>query len=100
VSKRKNAISDKLENVPGQPAGWRDQVTQPPTPTSVKADRLRRKTYLLTPALIARVSDLADRERVGVNELVRYLLTYALDQVETGEHSLPARPVAQRTLGV
>jgi hypothetical protein len=28
------------------------------------------------------------------------LLTFALEQVESGRHTLPAQPVQQRTLGV
>ncbi len=43
---------------------------------------------------------MVDRERVGQNELVRYLLAYALEQIESGKHKLPAEPVQQRTLGV
>jgi hypothetical protein len=100
VPKRKNQISSKLDSETQQPAGWRDQVAQPTASSTEKIGKLQRKTYLLTPALIARISELADHEKVGVNELVRYLLTYALEQVDTGKHTLPAEPVQQRTLGV
>ena len=47
-----------------------------------------------------RVRLLADREHVGQNELVRYLLTWSLSQIESGKHRLPAEPVEKRTLGV
>ena len=33
-------------------------------------------------------------------ELVRYLLTWSLSQIESGKHRLPAEPVEKRTLGV
>ncbi len=99
MPKRKNAISHKLDAETAPPAGWRDQVIATPAAPEKEA-KLQRKTYLLTPALIDRIGAVAGREQVGVNELVRYLLSYALDQVETGQHSLPAQPVAQRTLGV
>jgi hypothetical protein len=103
VARRKQELSEKLASNP--PQGWRDQVgpTPDPIPTETEASRAGqyiRKTYLMTPALIDRIKALADEERVGQNELVRYLLAFALDQVDSGRHALPAQPVQQRTLGV
>lgn len=104
MARRKQELSEKLATP--APQGWRDQVSRPvePEPESepevVTGGSYIRKTYLLTPALIDRIKDLADHERVGQNELVRYLLAFALEQVESGRHTLPAQPVQQRTLGV
>src|SRR5690606_6001212 len=39
-----------------------------------RSNPLMRKTYLLTPELVDHVADLAETERVGINELVRFLL--------------------------
>lgn len=89
-----------------QPAGWRDHlgpalpVVVEPAATPVRIATYKRKTYLITADLEERVQQLADRERVGQNELVRYLLQWALDQVERGAHQLPVTPVEKRTLSV
>lgn len=105
MAKRKNQLADKLGGVSAEsPPGWRDTIVAPPaiaTPTppgraSETTMHLQRKTYLLTPRLIDQIQALATRERVGVNELVRYLLAYAVDQVETGQHPLPTQPGKRR----
>lgn len=102
MAQRKQGLSEKLSSA--APQGWRDQVSRPvepePEPEVVTGGNYIRKTYLITPALIDRIKNLADHERVGQNELVRYLLTFAVEQVESGRHTLPAQPVQQRTLGV
>ena len=102
MARRKQELSEKLVN--HAPQGWRDQVGPSATATAeaeaATGGHYIRKTYLITPELIDRIKGLADRERVGQNELVRYLLAFALDQVESGRHILPAQPVQQRTLGV
>lgn len=102
MAQRKQALSEKLASP--APQGWRDQVARPaeliPEPDAAPGGHYIRKTYLITPDLIDRIKGLADRERVGQNELVRYLLAFALEQVESGRHTLPAQPVQQRTLGV
>ena len=101
---KKNELASKLSGE--QPQGWKDQVgtiepePEPEVSGSRRAGRYNRKTYLITPELEDRIKALADHERVGQNELVRYLLTYSLDKIEGGEHSLPTEPVQQRTLGV
>lgn len=46
-----------------------------------RGDLLMRKTYLLTPELVEHVAELAETERVGINELVRFLLRASLEQV-------------------
>ena len=97
-------LSTKLSG--DQPAGWRDHlgpalpaVTEPAAAPARTAN-YKRKTYLITEDLEERIQQLADRERVGQNELVRYLLQWALDQVESGAHQLPVTPVEKRTLSV
>jgi hypothetical protein len=51
------------------------------------------RTYLLTPALIAALNDLARRHGVNVSELVRYLLAAALADVDAGRLVIHRRPV-------
>ena len=102
MTKRTNALSSKLGSE--HPQGWRDQVGRNeqqdlPQKDTSKAGQYKRKTFLITPELENRIRMLADEQLVGQNELVRYLLTFALEQVENGVHKLPTRPVQQRTLG-
>lgn len=96
---KKNELAGKLGGE--QPQGWRDQVGAPePVQATPKVGRYYRKTFLITSELEDRIREMADKERVGQNELVRYLLAYSLAQIESGKHKLPAKPVQQRTLGV
>ena len=72
----------------------------PSQPDAEHADAadLKRKTFYLSDGLSARLTALAERERVGQSELVRYLLDFALREIEEGRHQLPAEPVDRRTL--
>jgi hypothetical protein len=86
--------------------GWRDQFVdgqqeEPDVSVDRKATlRYRRKTYLMTDELIRRIETQAKRKGVGVNEMNRYLLTLALDMVESGKHEIPVQTVEKHTLGV
>ncbi len=51
--------------------------------------KLTRKTYLLYPEDVSRLAALAEAERVGVNELARYLLNLGCEWIESGKHRLP-----------
>ena len=103
---RKNDLSSKLEGSSGRQPGWRDTITgarrgtpSPPQQQKVAEERespLKRKTYLLTPELIEQIAALAEAERVGINELVRFLLRSALEQVVTDEMEIPTRPAKRR----
>lgn len=120
---RKRDLGSKLEGRPeGKPAGWQEQVKrsgdvpaaqesdvdssaaerESPLDTAqrdtAKAGEFVRKTYLLTPDMVQRVEALAKQERVGINELVRYLLDAALTKIEAGDVSLEKKPVQQYTL--
>lgn len=72
----------------------------PSAPPAKATPRLLRKTYLMTPDLIRRVQRQAEEAGVGVNEMNRYLLTLALDLVESGQHEIQVTTVTRRTLGV
>jgi len=67
---------------------------------SKNSPRLMRKTYLMTDDLIRRVERQAEAAGVGINEMNRYLLTVALDLVESGQHEIQVTTVTRRTLGV
>jgi len=88
VAERKRDLSAKLGGETASakdPPGWKQQIT----PVNVKAEAYLRKTYLITPELIERVKVTAKLKQVGQNELVRYLLNWALGQLDDGTLNLP-----------
>jgi hypothetical protein len=112
MARRKQELADKLGGdgqVPRRP-GWRDTITlgrgtpEPPEPEPEpepasrrrNRGRYKRKTYLIPPEMIAHIEEVADQERVGINELVRFLLGTALDMVEDGQLEIPTRPARRR----
>lgn len=109
---RKRNLRDKLDGAAERP-GWMDTINpgaaaeEPEAATPARGSRrtarsrpanaIRRKTYLLSEELINRIEQLAERERVGINELVRYLLTESIAAVEAHEWKIPTKP-AKRTI--
>lgn len=119
---RKRELADKLSTQgEGQGArpGWRDAIAGPRREAvsqrdveaqreeeearrparrraSRQRDPLQRKTYLLTPEMVEHVAALAEAERVGINELVRFLLRSSLEMVEAGELEIPTRPARRQ----
>lgn len=105
---RKRDLASKLSQPAETRPGWRDAISGPARDEAQRAKEeqapsrsqqgspLRRKTYLLTPELIEHVAALADAERVGINELVRFLLRSSLDMVEGGELQIPTRPATRQ----
>lgn len=70
------------------------ETPKPRKPRKVKAKKaaMVRKTYILTPELVNRVATTAGRERVKINDLVRFLLISSLDMLDSGELELPTKP--------
>lgn len=109
MSKRRSTLSDKLNPTSEKRPGWRDTIrpsipveAEPEDTISVarvnraNRDKPRRKTYLLLPDMIERIAILAEEERVGINELVRFLLSHSLDQIENGRLEIPTAPGRRR----
>lgn len=97
MAKKKAALDQKLD---AGMQSWETQIAQSvratpkapePEPESI-GEKLQRKTFLVTPALIARINRVSKQQSVGQNELVRYLLEWSLDQVESGAHTIPLKP--------
>lgn len=119
---RKRELANKLSSQgdpQGTRPGWRDAITGPRQEAEPQReetrreeeearqparrrrsrrgrDPLQRKTYLLTPEMVEHVAALAEEERVGINELVRFLLRSSLEMVETGELEIPTRPARRQ----
>lgn len=101
---RKKDLAGKLQGqestTPNRP-GWRETITAgqaplPPINEEEPANKLKRKTYLIRAGMIDHIEDLAQQERVGINELVRFLLSAAIDQVEDGTLVIPTKPGKRR----
>ena len=100
--------TDTKDLLTGKPKaqGWRDQFVESSQEATKSQDarqatlRYKRKTYLMTDELIRRIETQAKRRGVGVNEMNRYLLTLALDLVESGKHEISVQTVEKHTLGV
>ena len=109
MAKRKQDLADKLTTERSKLPGWTDAVTGQPAPAETRRVALSReepkpksvseydrKTYLLTPEMIQEIETIASQKRVGINELVRYLLGAALDQVYKRQLEIPTQPWQRR----
>ena len=82
MAKRKDKLTEKL--------GWKGQIAAVGArEEKKKSANYTRKTYLIEPVMVDRVKETAGRHQVGQNELVRFLLGYALDQLDAGAVELP-----------
>ena len=119
MAKRKNELAGKLggsSSAESRP-GWRDtiltgqQPVDPPQSTlnepvaqptkarkSKPADQNKpvRKTYLLQPQIIERIENTAEIERVGISELTNFLLSTALDLIESGQIEIPTQTAKRK----
>ncbi len=107
MARRKQDLAGKITSRSDARPGWRDTITGglQGEQTDVRrpgfmeqeaepepANKIKRKTYLLYAGMIEEIQTLAAQERVGINELVRYLLGAALDQVYEGKLVIPTQP--------
>jgi len=75
---------------------WEENLGESKNGTNAKKKtKWSRRTFLLTPELSGRIDELANEYGLELNDLVRYLFTQILDQVDSGKHKLPVR---QRTV--
>lgn len=91
MAKKRNQLEASLEST-ASATNWRDKF-QVGVGLPKKDTDYQRKTYLLEPEMVQQIADLAEREAVPINDLVRFLLGLALKEVESGEVALPVRVV-------
>lgn len=111
MARRKQNLAGKLDTSRKTRPGWEDAIAgqpgavpetrrpvfeQQPDPEPDPATKLKRKTYLLYPPMIEEIEAIAEEQRVGINELVRYLLGVALDQLYHNEIDIPTQPGRRR----
>lgn len=120
MSKRRNTLSSKLSG--NNKPSWQDTIVSQepveeiieeeapvaPRKTTTRTTRRKkpaksskyvRKTFLMTPDLIERLEETAEEERVGISELVRFLMINSLDMIENGELEIPTTE-GKRTISI
>lgn len=98
--KRKQA--DKLRlHQPDTAPTWQDKLelpsttktsgkAQPTSPVEEKTEKMY-KTYWIDPDIVQAVKNLAETHRVGINELVEFLLTYSMTSIEQNNVEIPVK---------
>ena len=79
MGKKKSGLDAKL-------GSWADQADLSRSQNVAPAPQ--RETHLLERSLIERIGLLAATHNVTPQQLIGHLLTWSLDQVETGKHNL------------
>jgi len=93
----KKAQGDKLRlHQPDSVPTWQDRITPPSKKSDPVAPEQKKpekvyKTYWLDPSVVKNVKDLADEHRVGINELVEFLLTNAITSVKQNDLEIPVK---------
>jgi len=100
MAKKQQALTNKL-------GSWTDQANQtrnqPPSPVAEAPSSdppsastpgpsspvSAQERYRVARGLIDRIADVAAQQHMSQHEVIGYLLTWALDQVEAGLHTLP-----------
>jgi hypothetical protein len=60
------------------------------------SEQLVHKTYILKRGQARRLEQLAYEKRVMLNDLARFLVEYALQQVDSGELEIPTEPYRRK----
>jgi hypothetical protein len=90
-------MAKKLQNLESKLGSWTDQAnltrTQPVTANPVAAPDAApatpgRASYPVARSLLDRIATVAEQQGMSQNEVVGHLLTWALDQVESGVYQL------------
>ncbi len=88
MAKKKQSLESKL-------GSWTDQATLTRTHTPEAEPRhdasrvqAEREAYAVERSLIDRIADTAEQHGMTHNELVDYLSTWSLDQVDRGAHTI------------
>lgn len=91
-------MAKKLQNLESKLGSWTDQATltrnqvadTPATEPVATPSTPARASYPVARSLLDRIAAVAAQQGMNQNEVVGHLLTWALDQVESGAHQLPS----------
>ncbi|MEZ4868180.1 MAG: hypothetical protein R3C14_43030 [Caldilineaceae bacterium] len=94
-------MAKKLQNLENKLGSWTDQATltrtQPAaaiaatTPSPTPSPTSDRTAYTVARSLLDRIAAVGAQHNMSQNEVVGHLLTWALDQVESGAYQLPTQ---------
>ena len=79
-------MAKKQQQLEAKLGSWTEQAS---LTRSLGTDQPARQEHLVPRSLMDRIVDTAQAAGLSQNELVGYLLTWALDQVEAGHHTIP-----------
>lgn len=90
-------MAKKLQTLESKLGSWTEQAnltrTQPtssaPITTDAPTASPNRASYPVARSLLDRIAAVAEQQGISQNEVVGHLLTWALDQVESGAYQLP-----------
>lgn len=92
-------MAKKLQSLESKLGSWTDQadLTRSQSGDPTRADdsastRPERATYSVNRSLMDRVADLAQTHAMSESQVIGSLLTWALDQVNSGAHEFNPRP--------
>lgn len=92
MAKKKQSLDAKLGSWTDQANLTRTQpsITDPGADPGAAAPpaEVKREEYSMERSLMERIADAAARHDMTQNELVGYLLTWSLDQLDTGAHTI------------
>jgi hypothetical protein len=97
-------MAKKLQNLESKLGSWTDQASltrtqsaAPGTDDTPSTPPPTRANYPVARSLLDRIAAVAEQQGMSQNEVVGHLLTWALDQVESGAHQLPNKLISHVT---
>lgn len=92
MARKKKSLGSKLGSWTDQ-ATYTDAIKEPTKAPSARAKKAKAtsENYLVSYSLIDRLADAAQQHGMQQNEVMGYLLTWALDQLDAGKVTLPSR---------
>jgi len=99
MAKKRQSIENKLGNWAEQATLTRATVDDKSADSATRPSNAARTTYPVERSLLTRLAEVAAAHNMSQNELIGYLLTWSLDQVESGAHQLEHREQAPQRDG-
>lgn len=81
MAKKRQTMEQKLGR-------WTDQANLTRESTAAPQSEANREEYAVARSLMTRLTEVAAAHHMGQNELIGYLLSWSLDEVERGAHRI------------
>lgn len=86
MAKKQRTLEQKL-------GSWTEQANLTRQPQATTATEQNRAEYAVERSLMTRLAEVAAAHQMSQNELIGYLLSWSLDQVESGSHRLERKSI-------